>query len=82
MRKIKVSSTIIQEAQNIVDKVYTPLEGFLDKENFLSVLDNMRLTNGLVWSIPIIFDIDQKEAKAIAKEDKISIEDGKIGNII
>lgn len=77
MRKIKVSSATIQEAQNIADRVYAPLKGFLDEKNFLSVLNNIRLTNGSVWSIPIIFDVDQKEAKAITRGGGLMIEDGK-----
>jgi sulfate adenylyltransferase len=77
MKKIRVSPIIIQEAQNIVDGVYAPLEGFLNEEDFSSVLDNMRLANGSIWSIPVLFDVSKREAKAIAREDEIFIEDNR-----
>ena len=54
MKKIKVREEIIQDAFNIIHGIYDPLDGFLYSYDFYSVLDNMRLSNGKIWSIPIV----------------------------
>jgi len=59
---LKVTDDVIQDAKNIVTGVYSPLEGFLREQDFDSVLENMRLVNGAVWSIPIILDIKSEES--------------------
>lgn len=46
-----------KEVQNIAHGVFSPLEGFLNKGDFLSVLEEGRLENRLPWTIPIVLDI-------------------------
>lgn len=77
MKKIKVSDEIIQEAKNIIDGVYSPLAGFLSKDDLVSVLNKMRLADGQIWPMPIILDIDKETAREIKNERKIIITDGK-----
>jgi sulfate adenylyltransferase len=36
---------------------FSPLDGFLDQQDYLSVLHNCRLANGLLWTIPITLDV-------------------------
>lgn len=48
----------------------SPLEGFLGEADYLSVRDNRRLANGLVWSIPITLSATAEEkAKLKIGED-------------
>ncbi|MFQ3675500.1 MAG: sulfate adenylyltransferase [Endomicrobiia bacterium] len=47
----------------IATGAFSPLEGFMNKEDYESVLHNMRLSNGLVWSIPITLAVDKNETK-------------------
>ena len=48
------------DLENIAHGVYSPLKGFLTSDDFQSVLDDMRLTNDLPWTIPIVLDIKEK----------------------
>jgi ATP sulfurylase len=41
----------------------------LKKDDFFSVLEKMRLKNGLVWTIPIILDISEKDKNNIEKNN-------------
>ena len=61
MIKIKVANHIIDEAYNIFKGAYFPLQSFLGKSDYQSVLDSMRLANGDLWSIPIIIQINKDE---------------------
>ncbi|MCA9385632.1 sulfate adenylyltransferase [Candidatus Dojkabacteria bacterium] len=64
-----------KDIRNIATGVYSPLTGFLRKKEFKSVLTSMRLTDGNVWSIPIVLDIDKKKKKELDKEKSVIILD-------
>jgi len=80
MIKLIVSDEIIQEAFNIVEGVYSPLQGFLHKKELDSVLHKMRLENGNVWPMPILMDISKEEYHRIGKARSILIENQE-GNV-
>ena len=75
LNKLKVSDSIIQDATNIFNGVYAPLVGFLREKDFQSVLDNMRLANGQVWSMPIIIDIGEDDYSKLKNEKKVILID-------
>ncbi|MFQ6132944.1 MAG: sulfate adenylyltransferase [Armatimonadota bacterium] len=39
---------------------YSPLEGFLCREDYRSVLATMRLRNGVPWPIPVVLSVDRE----------------------
>jgi len=43
---------------------FSPLEGFMDENNYNSVIKNNRNTNGLLFGLPIVFDSDNEKVKA------------------
>lgn len=45
---------------------FSPLEGFMNRKDYDSVLQDMRLSNGLVWSIPITLMVSKDEAESLA----------------
>lgn len=71
--KLKIDSSAIQDARNIVSGAFYPLKGFLRELDFKSVLDKMRLNNGDVWSIPVVLDISEKDYETIKKENVITL---------
>ena len=46
----------------------SPLEGFMCKADYDNVVDNMRLSNGLPWSIPIILSATKEEIEEATKK--------------
>ena len=54
------------------------LEGFLGERDFHSVLEKMRLTSGLVWSLPVVksISIEEREALKGKKEALLQNESG------
>lgn len=53
-----------QIANEIIDLAYgwfTPLEGFMTKKDVDAVVKDMKLADGTIWSIPIIFDLSAQE---------------------
>ncbi len=58
---------------------FSPLEGFMNSEDFYSVLDNMRLADGSIWTLPIILQITDEEKDRIKDEKKILLIDRESG---
>ncbi|MBE44647.1 MAG: sulfate adenylyltransferase [Thaumarchaeota archaeon] len=51
--KIKPFIDAIYDLEKIGIGAYSPLEGYMDKETYLSVINNEKLPNGLPWTMPI-----------------------------
>jgi len=49
------------EAIGIAYGFFSPLEGFMKKADVESTCKKMELTDGTIWSIPIVFDISDAE---------------------
>jgi sulfate adenylyltransferase len=44
---------------------FSPLRGFLKQDDYQRVLDEMRLTSGVLWPIPITLDVSEELAKSV-----------------
>ena len=58
---IPIRSQLANEVLDISFGWFTPLEGFMGKADVDAVCKDMKLGNGAVWSIPIIFDLSASE---------------------
>lgn len=63
--KLVVSSITVSDLLLIATGAFSPLEGFMNQEDYHLVCQQMRLANGLVWSIPIVLPIPQEKIKEI-----------------
>ena len=54
---------------------FSPLDGFMGKADYNSVLKNMRLDNGALWPMPITLDITEEFASKIKDVEKITLRD-------
>ena len=63
LETFEVSSDTRNDAENIATGVFSPLEGFMIEDDFLTVLKDGRLSNSIPWTIPIVFDKEKEIAK-------------------
>ena len=61
------------DSLKIADGSYSPLEGFMGEDEVASVLKRRSLSNGLPWTIPIIFAVDQSQNEKIKEGDQIAL---------
>jgi sulfate adenylyltransferase len=73
MFSIEIDDSLRNDVENIGDGIFSPLEGFIGKDDFESVLKSGRLKNGLPWTIPIILDVEEPTAKKIKDYGEISL---------
>ena len=59
------------DCELILDGSFSPLTGFMTKEEYNSVLDKMRLGNGKLFPIPIILDVNEKFSQKLNFGDEI-----------
>ena len=63
----------ICDLELIMDGSFNPLTGFLNEQDYNNVLDNMKLSDGSVWPMPINLDVDSKFADSIDGESSITL---------
>jgi sulfate adenylyltransferase len=57
----------------ILNGAFSPLEGFLTRQEYEGVLEEMRLPSGLLWPIPITLDVNTKFAEEIGEGETIAL---------
>jgi len=73
--KIGVSDETVSDIRNIAEGAFSPLEGFLGREDYLSVLYERRLANGLPWTIPIVLDASKQRLSTLGEGDDAVLAD-------
>lgn len=59
----------------LMNRAFYPLAGYLDREDYESVLDTMRLCDGTPWPIPICLDVDEKTAASLSAGQTLALND-------
>ncbi|HEY9634237.1 MAG TPA: sulfate adenylyltransferase [Coleofasciculaceae cyanobacterium] len=54
---------------------FSPLIGFMEQSDYKSVVDNMRLANGLPWSIPVTLSVDEATAEPLKEGSLVRLDD-------
>ncbi|MDN3017011.1 sulfate adenylyltransferase [Paenibacillus sp. BSR1-1] len=83
LNHIELDKLELSDLELIANGAYSPLEGFMGKADYDTVVKNMRLSNGLPWSIPITLAINKKKAMDIKAGDTINlVHDGTIYGVM
>jgi len=73
--KIRLDQNKQMDVEQICVGTYSPLEGFMGQEDFLSVLTSMRLANGIVWPLPIVLDVSEETADELSIGEVVGLTD-------
>ena len=65
----------ICDLELILNGGFKPLNGFLGKKDFESVINDLRLENGVLWPIPITLDVSAQFAELLTNGDSITLKD-------
>ena len=61
---------------------FTPLEGFMGKDDWKGVCADMKMTTGLFWPIPVTLSVSTDDANAIKINDEITLISGETKEIM
>ena len=63
----------IWDAELLLSGAFSPLQGFLNKADYGSVLDNTRLANSALWPIPIMLDVTRDVADTLEEGSRVAL---------
>jgi sulfate adenylyltransferase len=78
LRKVALGPRTLSDLEMISSGVFSPLTGFMVRKDYESVVETMRLSNGLVWSMPITLSASEDEAGSIGEEIALTDGDGQV----
>ncbi|WP_274653957.1 sulfate adenylyltransferase [Paenibacillus humicola] len=84
LKTIEVSKWTISDLDLIAVGAFSPLTGFMNEADYRSVVENMRLASGLVWSIPITLAVEASTASELSVGQRVTLagEDGVLYAVI
>jgi len=72
-KELEIDIIALSDLELIGNGAYSPLTGFLSQVDYESVLKNMHLASGEVWSIPITLPITEEQAEKIELSDTVKL---------
>jgi sulfate adenylyltransferase len=76
LTRVTLGPRALSDLEMISTGVFSPLTGFMVSEDYESVVETMRLKNGLVWSLPITLPVSEEEADDVRVGEDIALSDG------
>jgi len=73
--KIQVDEDTLKVIKSISFGVFSPLEGFMNQNDYRYVLDTMYLEKDVPWPIPITLDVSIDEIKEVKPDDQLILTD-------
>ncbi len=73
---IPLNDTNLADLEMIAIGALSPLRGFMGEADYHSVVQNMRLVNGLPWTIPVTLAVSEDQAGHIAIGDQVALVEG------
>lgn len=71
--RIPLDETALADLEMIAHGAMSPLTGFMNQADYLSVIENLRLTNGLIWSIPLTLALDEALATSLTVGQQVTL---------
>ncbi|MCC6544558.1 MAG: sulfate adenylyltransferase [Nitrospirae bacterium] len=75
LRKIPLTSREVSDLEMMATGAMSPLEGFMCQDDYHSVVDTMRLTSGLPWSLPVTLAVSQEIADSLTLKEEVTLVD-------
>jgi sulfate adenylyltransferase len=74
--KVPLGPRALSDLEMISTGVFSPLEGFMAQDDYTNVVEEMRLSNGLVWSLPITLAVDEDTARTANEGSEVALTNG------
>jgi len=75
LKSLKVPSRIISDIELIAIGALSPIEGFMVRDDYVNVVENMRLENDLPWSIPITLPVSIEISEGLHEGEEVALLD-------
>lgn len=72
-KKLMVNKASLINAEQIAIGAFSPLEGFMTRREFSSVLRNYRLPSGVIWPLPVFLQVNKEDIRNVRLGEKIAL---------
>lgn len=73
--RVQLDDRLLSDLEMIAIGALSPLTGFMEKADYERVVTEMRLANGLPWSIPITLSVDPEGAEYLKEGEWVRLDD-------
>ncbi|MBM7586941.1 sulfate adenylyltransferase [Bacillus pakistanensis] len=80
LQSITLNSWSLSDLQLIANGAFSPLTGFMGQKDYLSVLKDLRLSDGTIWSLPITLPVSKDKKNTLSLGETVNLK-GEDGNI-
>ncbi len=74
---VQLDKRAISDLEMIAIGALSPLTGFMEQADYESVVDQMRLANGLPWSIPVTLSVEEAVAESLKEGSLVRLDDSR-----
>lgn len=71
---IPLDFALFQDMLNLASGRFSPLSGFMTRNDFLKVVHDMTLEDGTIWPLPIVLDVDKNLAAELEMGGRAGLE--------
>lgn len=72
---VQLSAVSLSDLELIATGVFSPLQGFMNQADYISVVHDMHLSNGLPWTIPVTLPVDSVTADSLQVGQDVALAD-------
>lgn len=73
--RVELDERAVSDLEMIAIGAFSPLTGFMEQEDYERVVADMRLANGLPWSIPITLSVEEAIASSLKEGSWVRLDD-------
>ncbi|MDJ0618563.1 MAG: sulfate adenylyltransferase [Calothrix sp. MO_192.B10] len=73
--RVQLDERAVSDLHMIAIGGFSPLTGFMNKEDYDRVVSDMRLANGVAWAIPVTLSVSQEQADSLQEGNLVRLDD-------
>ena len=80
--QVRLNSKEVSDLIMLAMGAFSPLDGFMTQEDYLGVVRDMEMKNGVLWPIPITLSISSEESQDLKEGQEVALVDDESGEIM
>ena len=80
--RVRMTSKEVSDLIMFAMGAFSPLDGFMTRDDYLGVVRDMKLASGVLWPIPVTLAVTAEEADALPEGGEVALVDGDTDEIM